>query len=149
MRKLLSAAIAATVLLTAGLAAAAEVQVKMLNKGEKGAFVFEPDLVQIAPGDTVTFVSTDKGHDAETIKGMIPEGAQGFKSELSKDFSIVLTQNGIYGIRCTPHYGMGMVAMIVVGTPDNLAAAQAVKHPGKAKKVFAGLFTQLGQAQAQ
>ena len=81
--------------------------------------MFEPDFVKIAPGDTVTFVSTDKGHNAETIKAMIPESAQGFKSELGKNFSVTLTQNGVYGIRCTPHYGMGMVAMIVVGTPDS------------------------------
>jgi pseudoazurin len=142
MRKFFSAAVASAVLLTAGVAVAAEVEVKMLNKGEKGTFVFEPDFVKIAPGDTVTFVSTDKGHNAETIKAMVPEGVQGFKSELGKNFTVTLTQNGIYGIRCTPHYGMGMVAMIVVGTPDNLAAAQAVKHPGKAKKVFADMFTQ-------
>ena len=36
MRKFLSAAVAAAVLLTAGVAAAAEVEVKMLNKGRKG-----------------------------------------------------------------------------------------------------------------
>jgi pseudoazurin len=147
MRKFLSMAVAATVLLAAGVASAAEVEVKMLNKGDKGTFVFEPDFLKVAPGDTVTFVSTDKGHNAETIKGMIPEGAKGFKSALGKDFSVTFTQNGVYGIRCTPHYGMGMVAMIVVGTPDNLAAAQAVKHPGKAKQVFADMFTrQLAQA---
>jgi pseudoazurin len=150
MRKLLSAAITAAVLLAAGMASAAEIEVKMLNEGEKGAFVFVPEFVKVAPGDTVTFVSTDKGHNAETIKGMIPEGAQAFKSEMGKDFSVTLTQNGVYGIRCTPHYGMGMVAMIIVGTPDNLEAAQAVKHPGKAKKVFADLFTQqVAQLQAK
>ncbi len=54
-------------------ASAAEFQVKMLNKGEKGAMVFEPDLVKAAPGDTIKFVSVDPGHNAETIKGMLPE----------------------------------------------------------------------------
>lgn len=48
-------------------ASAAEVQVKMLNKGADGAFVFEPALVKIAPGDTVRFVPTDKGHNVESI----------------------------------------------------------------------------------
>ena len=38
--------------------------------------VFEPAFVKIAPGDTVKFVSTDKGHNAEIIKGMLPEGAR-------------------------------------------------------------------------
>lgn len=37
--------------------------------------VFEPALVKIAPGDTVKLVSTDKGHNAETIKGILPKGA--------------------------------------------------------------------------
>ena len=36
-------------------AAAKDIQVKMLNKGARGAMVFEPALVKVAPGDTVTF----------------------------------------------------------------------------------------------
>ncbi len=48
-------------------AAAKDVQVKMLNKGPGGAMVFEPALAKIAPGDTVTFVDTDTGHNAEII----------------------------------------------------------------------------------
>jgi len=31
--------------------------------------VFEPALLKNAPGDTVTFVPTDKSHNAESIKG--------------------------------------------------------------------------------
>ena len=54
---------------------------------------------------------------------------------------VTLTAPGAYGVKCTPHYGMGMVALVVVGEPANLAEAQAVKHPGKAKGVFADLFT--------
>ena len=45
-------------------AAAKDVQVKMLNSGARGAMVVEPALVKVAPGDTVTFVATDKGHNA-------------------------------------------------------------------------------------
>ena len=52
-------------------------------------------------------------------------------------------QPGIYGIKCLPHYGMGMVAMIVVGTPTNEEQAKAVTHPGRAKQIFAGLFSRL------
>jgi plastocyanin len=37
--------------------------------------VFEPALVKIEPGDTVKFVAANKGHNAETIKGLLPEGA--------------------------------------------------------------------------
>ncbi|NDW07667.1 pseudoazurin [Jiella pacifica] len=124
---------------------AAEHEVKMLNKGEKGIMVFEPDLVRAAPGDTIHFISVDAGHNAETIDGMIPEGAETFKGKPSKDVTVTLGEEGVYGIRCTPHYGMGMVALIVVGEPTNLAEAEKVKNPGKAKKKFADLFDRVKQ----
>jgi hypothetical protein len=37
---------------------------------------------------------------------------------------------------------MGMVALIVVGQPVNLEAAQAVKQTGKAKAAFGELFAE-------
>ncbi|GAB1583057.1 pseudoazurin [Phyllobacterium phragmitis] len=127
----------------AGSAGAAEFEVKMLNKGEKGVMVFEPDFIKAAPGDTVRFVPTDKGHSAESIKGMIPDGAEPFKGKMNEEVTVTLTKEGVYGVKCAPHYGMGMVALIEVGTPDNLEAAKAVKHPGKAKTVFAELLGQV------
>ena len=54
-----------------------------------------------------------------------------------------MDKEGIYGVKCTPHYGMGMVALIVVGKPVNLEQAKAVKQTGKAKKVFEGLFAEV------
>ena len=119
---------------------AAEVEVKMLNKGEKGTMVFEPDLVRIQPGDSVHFVATDKGHDALSIEGMLPEGAEPFAGKMNKDITVTFTVPGAYGVKCKPHYPMGMVALVVVGTPTNVEDAKAVKHPGKAKKVFEALF---------
>lgn len=136
-------AAALTGLLAAGTAQAADHQVQMLNKGEKGAMVFQPDFVIAAPGDTVTFVPTDKSHDAASINGMIPEGAEPFKSKLNEQVTITLEREGVYGVKCTPHYGMGMVGLIVVGEPVNLDQAKGVKQTGKAKKVFTELFTQL------
>ena len=129
-----------------GAAGATEIQVKMLNKGAKGVMVFEPDLIIASPGDTISFLSVDKGHNVETIKGMIPEGAGSFKSKMSADFTVTLTAEGIYGVKCMPHYAMGMVALIRVGKGDNLEAAQAVKQSGKAKEVFTGLFKQVQAA---
>jgi hypothetical protein len=46
-------------------------------------------------------------------------------------------------VKCLPHYGMGMVALIVVGTPGNLAEAKAIPQIGKAKQIFAALFDKL------
>jgi pseudoazurin len=127
----------------AGAAGAAEIEVKMLNKGEKGSMVFEPDFISAAPGDTIRFVPTDKGHNVETIKGMIPEGAETFKSKFNETFEVKLDKEGVYGVKCTPHYAMGMVALIEIGTPVNLEEAKAVKHAGKAKTVFAELLGQV------
>lgn len=125
--------VAAAMISAVAFAAHAEThEVQMLNKGEKGLMVFEPDFIAAEPGDTITFIPTDKGHNAETIKGMIPEGAESFRSKINEEFSVTLDEEGVYGIKCTPHYGTGMVMAIQVGEPVNLEEAEAVKHPGKA-----------------
>ena len=137
----LSGVIGAAMLATP--AAAADHVVKMLNKGKAGMMVFEPALVKVAPGDTVTFVPTDKSHNAESIAGMLPAGAAPFKGKMNQPIKVIFAKPGVYGYKCLPHYGMGMVGVVVVGNPNaNLAAAQAVGHPGKAKQVFGGLLTQ-------
>ena len=124
-------------------AGAAEFEVLMLNKGAKGAMVFEPDFIAAAPGDTIRFVPADKGHNVETIKGMLPAGATPVKSKFNEEVVVTFDQEGVYGLKCTPHYAMGMVALVAVGTPSNLEAAKAVKQSGKAKKVFEALFAEL------
>ena len=133
-------------LLLGSAAAAAEIEVKMLNKGSDGVMVFEPSLVKIEPGDTVKFISTDKGHNAETINGMLPEGAAPFVGKVNQDIAVSFDKPGVYGVKCLPHYGMGMVALVVVGTPANQDEAKAVSHPGRAKQVFATLFGKLDAA---
>ena len=143
MMKIAMLAAAAAVLVLAGGARAAEVEVKLLNKGADGVMVFEPAFVKIAPGDTVKFVSTDKGHNAESIKGMLPEGAAPFVGKNNEDIAVKFEQEGVYGIKCLPHYGMGMVGMIVVGKPGNVDQAKAVPQVGKAKQVFTALFDKL------
>jgi pseudoazurin len=131
-----------------GAASAAEVEVKLLNKGAEGVMVFEPALVKIQAGDTVKFVATDKAHNAESIKGMLPAGATPFVGKMSQDVQVVFDKPGVYGIKCTPHYGMGMVAMVVVGEPTNVDEAKSVTHPGKAKQTFAAMFDKLPQKTA-
>jgi pseudoazurin len=149
MRKVFGLATAAVLAIMAGNAVAAEIEVKMLNKGAEGAMVFEPALVKIAPGDTVRFVATDKGHNAESIKGMLPADATPFVGKNGEDVAVTFDKAGIYGVKCLPHYGMGMVAMVVVGTPANIEDAKAVTQPGKAKQVMAGLFDRLAAQTAQ
>ena len=137
------AALAVVGLLGATPTLAANFEVKMLNKGEAGAMVFEPAFVKVAPGDTVTFVPTDKGHNAETIKDMIPEGAEPFKGAMGKEVVVTFTVPGAYGIKCQPHFAMGMIALVVVGdAPANLEAVKAVKTPKKVHERFEPLFEQ-------
>jgi len=146
MRKILLLAAAAALMTVAGGAFAAEIEVKMLNKGTEGMMVFEPALVKVAPGDTVKFVATDKGHNAETIKGMLPADAVPFVGKSGEDVAVTFDKPGVYGVKCLPHYGMGMVAMVVVGTPTNVDEAKAIPQVGKAKQVMAGLFEKLAAA---
>ena len=117
-------------------AQAAEFDVVMLNKGAAGAMVFEPALTRIAPGDTVHFHATDKSHNAETIPGMLPDGAEAFAGKMNQDVTVTFTIPGVYGVKCKPHYAMGMVAVIAVGDPVNLDAAKSVNQPGRAKTVL-------------
>ena len=116
MRPIKIAAVAAVLLMFAAMPAmAANFEVKMLNKGEAGLMVFEPALTKVAVGDTVTFVPTDKGHDAQSIADILPDGAEAFKGKMGQEVVVTFTVPGAYGIKCTPHFTMGMVALVVVG----------------------------------
>ncbi|MCA1449818.1 pseudoazurin [Ensifer sp. IC3342] len=123
---------AATVLVAGG-AFAEEHEVKMLNKGVSGAMVFDPAFVKAAPGDTIRFVPVDKGHNVESIRGMLPDGVDKFKSKVNEEYVLTVTVPGLYGVKCSPHFSMGMVALIQVGdVPANVELAKAAKLPAKA-----------------
>jgi pseudoazurin len=128
--------IAAALLAAPAAASAKEIEVKMLNAGKEGAMVFEPAFIKANPGDTVKFVATNPGHNAQTIAGMLPDGEAEQKGAMGKDFVLTLKTPGVYGIKCLPHYSMGMVALVQVGkgASANLGAAKAVKLPPLAKK---------------
>lgn len=114
--------------------------VKMLNRGAGGMMVFESNIIRIKPGDSVTFQPNDMGHNAESIPGMVPAGAQPFKGQMNKPLTVTFTKPGVYGFKCNPHFSMGMVGVIVVGNPTNLAQAQTVSLSGRAKQVMNGLL---------
>ena len=131
-------------LLAALPAHAADFEVRMLNRGEAGAMVFEPAFLRVAPGDTVTFVPTDRSHNAESIGGMTPEGAEPFKGRMNEPVTVTFEKQGVYGYKCMPHYAMGMVGVVVVGEPENLADAAKLSHPGKARAVMSDLMAEAG-----
>ena len=117
-------------------AAAKDITVHMKNKGADGAMVFEPSFVKAAPGDVIHFQPTDPSHNAETISTMLPAGATPMKGAMNKEAVLTVSKPGLYGIKCMPHYSMGMVALVQVGkvSAADLAAAKAVKLPPFAAK---------------
>ncbi len=144
MRKILLA-IGLVFSMLPAIAGAAEIEVKMLNKGSDGEkMVFEPALIIANVGDTITFLPTDKGHMAASMKKMIPDGAEKFKGKTNKKISYVVTEEGLYGVKCTPHMANGMVAIIAVGTSyDKDSFLEGVKVSKKAKARFEKLLSEL------
>ena len=133
------------------------VDIQMLNKhpeDKKRRMVFHPLIQVVQAGDTVRFVSEDKGHNSESIEGMLPEGVDTWKSKISKDFEITLNVPGFYGYKCTPHASMGMAGLIIVqgdGMMANYDAAKGVKHKGRMQKAWDAIWEQVeaeGLAQA-
>ena len=123
---------------------AADITVDMLNKRDDGAkMAYSEDISRIDVGDTITWVSTSKGHNVEFIAG--PEGATlPKKSKLNKDVSVTFDTPGVYLYQCTPHKGLGMIALVVVGgdtsNKDDIANAKTF---GKSKKILPDLINQL------
>lgn len=140
---LVAATLGATVTLSAPLAAktaaAKTIVVEMKDSGPEGAMVFVPAFVKANPGDTVRFVPTSVAHNAELIPTMLPAGVAPSKGAMGKQFDLVVATPGIYGIKCAPHYSMGMVGVVQVGNGPsaNLAAARAAKLPPFAMKRMA------------
>lgn len=115
-------------------------EVKMLNAStadEKVKMVFEPAFLRVAAGDTVKFLPTSKGHNAEAVKEMVPEGAEPFKGKINKEIEVVFDVEGLYGVKCKPHYAMGMVMTVMVGEstdiPENFFEGRV---PKKARARF-------------
>ncbi|WBO24065.1 pseudoazurin [Sphingomonas abietis] len=139
--------------LTAGLCAlgaapalAKDIVVQMKNQGAAGIMVFEPAYVQASVGDIVHFVPTDPGHNAEAIPGMVPAGADVPPGVMNKAYVLTLSKPGLYGIKCKPHFSMGMVALVKVGkgSAPNAAAAAAVKLPPLAARRMTPMLANAG-----
>ena len=123
MKTSLPIAIMLATFLLSGNIYAAEHQVKMLNSGANGYMVFEPAVLSVQLGDTVTFVATDMAHNSASVAGMIPEGASPWHGEISSDITVTFDEAGVYVYQCTPHAMMAMVGVINVGEGKvNLAA---------------------------
>ncbi|WP_218241384.1 pseudoazurin [Comamonas fluminis] len=130
----------------APLMAAETVEIKMLNRGPHGAMVYEPEFVKIAPGDSVKFLAASSGHDAVSIAGMSPASATPFRGKTNQEITVTMTEPGLYGVKCQPHYAMGMVMLIQVGDDAKLSQLSVPGDmPEQAKQRFQII---VGRAQA-
>jgi len=112
-------------------------EVQMLNQGSEGYMVFEPSVIKIQKGDSITFKATDAAHNSASIDGMIPAGAKVWNSKLSQDITVTFDVEGIYGYQCTPHAMMAMIGLIQVGeNKDNFESVKAAAQKFKATFVM-------------
>ncbi|MDH0200458.1 pseudoazurin [Comamonas aquatica] len=111
-------------------------EVRMLNRGPHGPMAYEPEFVRAAPGDTIRFVAASSGHDAVSIDGMAPAGATPFRGKVNQEIAVTLTEPGLYGVKCLPHYAMGMVMLIQVGDAPLSALAVPEAVPPQAQQRF-------------
>jgi pseudoazurin len=121
--------LALLMVVAANFAVAAEHTVEMKNKGEGGIMVFEPAVLHVAVGDTVTFAPTDAGHNSETVDGLMPEGATPWKGENGQSITVTIDKQGVYVYKCLPHSIMAMVGVIVAGEPVNLEQIKTDAEP--------------------
>ena len=121
---------------------AADMTIEMLNKDSDGnKMIYSEEIARVDVGDTITWVPTDKGHNVEMIAS--PNEME-LKSKNSKEVQVTFEQPGIYYYWCTPHKGMGMIGLVVVGgdtsNKDQIAKAKAM---GKSKKKLKKLLGEL------
>ena len=133
-----------TILFYSTISFAADITIEMLNKRPDGQImVYSEDISKINVGDTITWVPTTKGHNVEFLAG--PDGWEIPKrSKMNKEYSYKFEMPGIYFYQCTPHKGMGMIALVIVGgDTSNKDAIAKVKVVAKSKKKLQQLLGEL------
>jgi len=121
---------------------AADMTIEMLNKDAEGnRQVFSKEMARIDVGDTITWVPTNKGHNIEMVAS--PNNMK-LKSKNNKEVQITFKDPGIYYYWCTPHKGMGMIGLVVVGNDiSNINDVKKAKAYGKSKKKLKKLLASL------
>ena len=134
-------ALAAAMLMSAP-ALAADMTIEMLNKDADGnKMVYSEEVARVDVGDTITWVPTTKGHNVEMIAS--PNDMK-FKSKNGKEVQVTFEEPGLYLYWCTPHKGMGMIGLVVVGgDTSNADTVAKAKVRGKSKKKLKKLLGEL------
>ena len=95
---------------------------------EDGGYHFEPHVVRVNAGGTVTWHnesgshSTTAYHPDNDQPQLVPDGAaawdSGILSEQGATFEHTFETEGVYHYYCTPHESLGMIGSVIVGEPD-------------------------------
>lgn len=122
--------------------------VRMLTSDPAGSdrrMFFDPRILRISAGDTVTFEPTQPSHSCVSTPGMLPEGAQVWTGGIGQPVSVTFKIPGYCGYHCMPHRSLGMVGLVIVegrGRDANLEAAKSVRQSGKAKEVWEEIWAE-------
>ncbi|WP_303652014.1 plastocyanin/azurin family copper-binding protein [Halorubrum ezzemoulense] len=95
---------------------------------EDGGYHFEPHVVRVNVGGTVTWTNESGSHSATAYHPdndqpqLVPDGAaawdSGLRSEEGATFEHTFETEGVYHYYCTPHETVGMLGSVIVGDPD-------------------------------
>jgi plastocyanin len=95
---------------------------------EDNQYHFNPHVIRVAKGGTVTFKLESGTHSTTAYASdndkpqRIPDGTtawdSGTMSEQGATFKHTFETEGVYDYYCTPHESLGMVGSIVVGDPS-------------------------------
>jgi hypothetical protein len=60
---------------------------------------------------------------------------------------VTITEEGLYAYKCTPHFGVGMVGLIVAGDSlENIEAVRAARYLGRADQRMSALIDEVADS---
>lgn len=101
-------------------------EVSMITEDDE--YHFEPHVVRVNVGGTVTFNNESDSHSSTAYHPdndqpqLVPDGAVAWDSDILSEagatFEHTFETEGVYHYYCTPHETLGMIGSVIVGEPD-------------------------------
>jgi plastocyanin len=97
--------------------------VRIVSDYDNLRMAFEPKLLIIKPGDTVTWVNElNEEHNVVSYPDGFPKGEKAFASQMmqkkNEKWSYTFRTKGTYEYHCIPHLPMGMHGQVIVERPS-------------------------------
>ena len=121
--------------------------IRMLDRGEAGAMMFEPALLRVAPGGTVRLLAANRGRDAGSPVTMASKATPRFHGHVDQEIAISFERPGRHGYPVQAASRAGMVGPAMVGEAGaaaNLERARGARHPARAREGFGRMFREIG-----